>query len=218
MKIFLQSRSPEDLRFAAKAGLLDGIALSLLDLEDDALSLHAQLTDLANRFAVPICVPVSVITSNEIYREGRDIARMSDQVIIQVPFIEDAIPSIRKLVADGIRVCTTYIYSGVQAFLAAKIGATMVMVHVDDLDSHGQQSGQLVKEVRDVLDSGRLECDLLVASPRSSTHFTESLIAGADTVCTTRDMLSGFMQHALTDRGIDRLLSNLSKRHKPRSA
>jgi transaldolase len=217
MKIFLQSASFEDLEYVAEAGLLDGIALSLIDLADDAAELHDQITELASRFAVPICVPVGAILGDEVYREGRELARISDLVTVQVPFVEDTVHPIRKLVAEGVRVCTTYVYSGVQAFLAAKVGAVMTMMHVDDLDAHGQHSARVVAEVREVIDRANLECDLLVASPRSSTHLTECLLAGADTVCTTREMLATFMTHSLTDRGIDRMLSSLSKRHRPRS-
>jgi transaldolase len=145
------------------------------------------------------------------------LARASDQVIIQIPFVEDALAPIGKLVADGIRVCATHVYSGAQAFLAGKIGASMVMAHVDEVDAHGQNSARLVSDIRAVIDRADLECDLFVSLPRSSTHFTECLLAGADTVCTTTEKLREFMLHTLTDRGVDRFLSDLSRRHKPRS-
>ncbi len=219
MKIFLQSESAEGLRDVAREGLLDGVVLSWTNLVDETWgsTVFESVEALAGEFAVPVCIPVSSITPDDVYREGRELARISDLAIVQVPFLEDTVLPIRKLVDDGVRVCANYVYTGVQAFLAAKIGATMVMAHVDDLDAHGSQSALHVAEIRSVIDSGQLECDLIVASPRSSTHFTECLLAGADTVCTSADMLKSFMVHALTDRGVDRLLSNLSKRHRPRS-
>jgi transaldolase len=219
MKIFIQTGSSDDIRRVAEAGLLDGIVVSLTDLadQDPDVDVSTYIADLARAFAVPVCVPVAAVIGGDIYREGRELARISDQVIVQIPFVEDALVPIGKLVSDGVRVCATHVYSGAQAFLAGKIGALMVMAHVDEVDAHGQNSAQLVSNIRAVIDRAGLECDLFVSLPRSSTHFTECLLAGADTVCTTAEKLRELMIHTLTDRGVDRFLSDLSRRHKPRS-
>lgn len=217
MKIFVESASIDEIRHTSESGLADGVSLELKNLPN-AEAVRERLADIAREFAVPVCVPVTAFSENEIYREARELARVADHVIVQVPFMEDAIGAIRKLVADGIKVSASYVYSGVQAFFAAKIGATMVVVQVADLDAHGQRSAQVVGEIRDVLNQADLECDLMVSSPRSSNHFTEALLAGADTICLSPEMMSELMLNSLTDRGVDRFLSNMSRRHKPRGA
>lgn len=220
MKIFVQSPSLEEIRQAADAGLADGVALTADDLVtlDGPAVLRERILEIAETFALPVCVPVSALSGPDIYRDARELTRGTDRVIVQIPFVEDAVTPIRKLVADGVRVCATYIYSGAQAFLAAKIGATMVMVQVHDLDAHGRSSGQVVGEIRRVLDqSNDVECDLVVSAPSSATHLTECLLAGADIACASPEALRALMVHSLTDRGVDRFLSDLSRRHKPRS-
>lgn len=219
MKIFLQSASLQQIRKIAESGFADGIVLSPIDLaaEDPGIDIKDRLAEMAEEFGVPICVPVSAVLGGDVYRDGRELARASDHTIIQIPFLEDTISAIRKLVADGVSVCATYVYSGAQAFFAAKVGATMVSVDVQDIDAHARHSAEVVAQIRAVLDQSGLECDLAVGTAQNSVNFTDYLLAGADTAVVTPELLNSLMLHSLTDRAVDRYLSALSKRHKPRS-
>jgi len=220
MKIFLHTASLDAIQRAADAGLLDGVSLSPLDLaqDDPAADIRERIAAIVYAFAVPVAVPVEAVAEADMYREGRELARVSDQVIVQVPFVEDAVPVIRRLVADGAHVGVTQVYSGAQAFLAAKAGAAQVMVDVADLEAHGLTGAQGVHGIRAVLDTSGLECDLGVTSVVNALQFTDYLLARADIVCIAPSGLGGLMVHSLTDRGVDRYLSALSRRHKPRSA
>ena len=234
MRVFLQSASMQQIREYADAGLADGVVLSPIDLadEDPSLEITDRLAEISRELALPVCVPVAAVLGGDIYREGRDLARASDSAIVQIPLLEDAVNPIRRLVADGIRVCAwtarrslacavrvcaTHVYSGAQAFLAAKLGAMMVAVSAIDLDAHGRHGAAAVEEIRSVIDRAALECDLAVTSAPTSVAFTDYLLAGADTAFVTPAMLGSLMVHSLTDRGVDRYLSALSKRHKPRT-
>ena len=172
---------------------------------------------IAVDFGVPVCVPVGAISGAEIYRESRDIARVSEHAIVQIPFVEDAVSPIRKLVADGVKICATHVYSGAQAFIAAKLGASMVATDVREIDAQGRPSVEMVAQIRAVIDKCGLECDVAVTPPQNSTAFTNYLLAGADIAYVTPELFASLMVHSLTDRGVDRYLGALAKRHKPRS-
>ncbi|MES2357374.1 MAG: transaldolase family protein [Gemmatimonadota bacterium] len=219
MKIFVQSASVAEIREFASAGLLDGVVLSPVDLatEDPSATLLDRLAEITVDFGVPVCVPVSAISGADIYREARDIARVSEHAIVQIPFVEDAVSPIRKLVEDGVRICATQVYSGAQAFIAAKLGASMVATDVREIDAQGRPSAEMVAQIRAVIDKCRLECDVAVTAPQSSIAFTSYLLAGADVAYVTPELFGSLLVHSLTDRGVDRYLSALSRRHKPRS-
>lgn len=219
MKIFVQSASLQQIKQIAESGFADGIVLSPIDLatEDPSIDIKDRLAEMAEEFGVPICVPVSAVLGGDVYRDGRELARASDHTIIQIPFLEDTISAIRKLVADGVSVCATHVYSGAQAFFAAKVGATMVSVDVQDIDAHARHSAEVVEQIRAVLDQSGLECDLAVGTAQNSVNFTDYLLAGADTAVVTPELLNTLLLHSLTDRAVDRYLSALSKRHKSRS-
>lgn len=219
MKIFVQSAVVAQIKEWSEANLLDGVVLSPVDLaaDDPSATVIDRLAEIAVDFGVPVCVPVAAISGADIYREARDIARASEHAIVQIPFVEDAVSPIRKLVADGVKVCATYIYSGAQAFIAAKLGASMVAVDVRDIDAQGRPSGETVAQIRAVIDKCGLECDVAVTPAQNSTCFTSYVLAGADIAYVTPELFASLMVHSLTDRGVDRYLSALSKRQKPRS-
>ena len=219
MKIFVQSAVIAHIKEWADADLLDGVVLSPLDLADDdpSAAIVDRLAEIAVDFGVPVCVPVGAINGADMYREARDIAHASEHAVVQIPFVEDAVTPIRKLVADGVRICATHIFSGAQAFIAAKLGATMIAIDVRELEAQGRPSTELVQQVRAVIDKSGLECDVAVTPAQSSLAFTDYLLAGADTAYVTTELFSSLMVHSLTDRGVDRYLSALSKRHKARS-
>jgi transaldolase len=219
MKIFVQSVVVTQIKEWAEADLLDGVVLSPIDLaaDDPSASVIDRLAEIAVDFGVPVCVPVAAINGADIYREGRDIARASEHAVVQIPFVEDAVSPIRKLVADGVKVCATHIYSGAQAFIAAKLGASMVAIDVRDIDAQGRPSGEAVAQIRAVIDKCGLECDVAVTPAQNSMCFTSYVLAGADIAYVTPELFASLMVHSLTDRGVDRYLSALSKRQKPRS-
>lgn len=217
MKLFVQSTSVAEIREMADAGLVDGVAVSLAEvMEADSMEeLREEVAEIGKAFAVPICVSVPVSAQVDVYREARDLARGLDHCLVQVPFLEDTVSPIRRLVADGVKVCATHVYSGAQAFLATKVGASIVVIDVEDLDEQGQQSATVVAEIRTLFDRADVECDLMVSGIHHATAFTQCLLAGATSVCVTPSLLRAMMAHALTDRGIDKFLRDLNRQRTP---
>ena len=217
MNIFLESVSIDEIRDAAAAGFADGVIFSLAEhsARASAIGAHDTIAAIAQEFAIPICVEVGAISGDDMYQSARDLAKISDHVVVQLPLIEDALVPMHRLNAEGVGVCATYVFNGAQAVLASKAGASMVRISLHDLDAQGQTSTDAVTEIRSLLEASECECDVMVASPRTTTQFTECVAAGAQIVCVQPDVLRSLLLHPLTDRGIDRLLSSLSKR--PRS-
>ena len=217
MKLFVQSTSIVEIREMADAGFVDGVAVPLaMVMEANSMEeLREELTEIGRAFAVPICVSVPVSAQVDVYREGRDLARGLDHCIVQVPFLEETVAPIRRLVADGVKVCATHVYTGAQAFLAAKVGATIVVINADQLEEQGDESAHVMAEIRTMFDRSDVECDLMVSGVHSATGFTQCLLAGATSVCVTPELLRKMMTNALTDRGIDKFFRDLSRRQMP---
>jgi transaldolase len=168
---------------------------------------------VAREFAIPICVDVAAISAEEMYQEARELARISDHLVIQLPLVEDAVEPMHRLSLEGVDICANFVFNGAQAVLAAKAGASMVRIPLHDLDAQGQTSADAVTEIRSLLESSDCECDVMVASPQTTTQFTECISAGAQIVSIRPQVLNSLLLHPLTDRGVDRFLSKLSRRH-----
>lgn len=219
MNIYIESVDLEEIRNATDAGIAHGIAFSHVTLSSDAPGVDAneRLAEIARAFALPVCAAVSSISTADIYREGRELAKLSDHIVVEVPLIEDALVPMRRLNAEGVNVCAAFVYSGTQALLAAKAGASSVRVTLDDLDAHGQSGMATLTEIKSVLEAAGEECDVMAGSPSNSNHFSEAVLSGADIVCLKPAVLRSLIAHPLSDRGVDRFLSDLSKRPRGRT-
>ena len=214
MNIFVESVSIEEIRRAVASGFADGVVVSDAAYAGSNSPEGRELIEaVAHEFAIPICVDVRAISGEEMYREARDLARISDHLVIQLPLVEDAVEPMHRLSLEGVDICATFVFNGSQAILAAKAGASMVRISLQDLDAQGQTSADAVTEIRSLLAASECECDVMVASPTTSTQFTECISAGAQIVSVRPDVLQSLLLHPLTDRGVDRFLSGLSRRH-----
>jgi len=219
MNIYLESVSLDEIRNAASAGIVDGVAFSHVSFsaDDPDADMRERLEEISREFAFPICVPVGAVTSGDIYSEARELAKVSDHIVVQVPLVEDSLVPIAKLTAEGVIICATFVFSAAQALIAAKAGASVVQVNLKELETFGQAGTDALAEIKHVLEAGGEECDVMAASPLTASQFSDCVTAGADIVSVTPDTLRSLTVHPLSDRGVDRFLSDLAKRPKPRS-
>ncbi|MFL5464951.1 MAG: transaldolase family protein [Gemmatimonadaceae bacterium] len=218
MNIYLETVDLDEIRNATSAGLADGVVFSYAALSTVGGSdeIRERVEEISREFAFPVCVSVGAVTSSDIYTEARDLAKVSDHIVVQIPLVEDSLVPMSRLTAEGVMVCATYVFSPAQAIIAAKAGAAAVSVALEELERYGQAGTRTLAEIKSVLDAGGEECDVMAASPRSSVEFAESALAGADIICVTPSALRNLVVHPLSDRGIDRFLSELAKRPKTR--
>lgn len=214
MKIYLASANLDDVRWAAGRRLIDGVltthALTRAEEVDDE---RERLIEISRLLEGPVLVTVHALTAADVYRDGRDLAKLSDNVIVQVPFVEDAIEAIHRLAADGVRVAATLVFSAAQALLAARAGAAAVVVAMDDLDAAGHDAVGVISDLRAVFDASASEADVIALRPSNAAQFAACANARADGVAVATDVLRTLLVHPLSDRGLDRFLQDLSRQH-----
>src|SRR5207302_6313412 len=142
MRILLASASLDDIRWAADHGLVDGIVTSpsLLAHERSGADPRELLTEISRSVALPVHASVAAVDPSDMYRDGRELAKVADSIVVEVPLVDDAVVAIRRLAAEGVRVAATLVFNAAQALLAAKAGSSAVTIPVDELDALGQDS------------------------------------------------------------------------------
>lgn len=63
-------------------------------------------------------------TYDAMMAEGREVAKIADNVVVKIPMLKEGLRAVRGLSQDGIRTNVTLVISAAQALLAAKAGAT----------------------------------------------------------------------------------------------
>jgi transaldolase len=218
MKIFLASAMQDEISWAVGVGLADGVLSTpaLLSEAGGHTDPRGLLQDICRATPGPVVASVESVHAEDMYRDGRELARISDQMVVDVPLVEDGVEAIRRLSTDGVRVAASLVYSPAQALLAAKAGAMMVTCALQQLDAEGHYGLQVVEEIRDVFEAGGVECDVLASTATNSSEFTRAVLAGADAITVTPDSLRALLVHPLTDRGVDRFLNTLGRLPKGR--
>src|SRR5438093_12586205 len=134
-------------------------------------------------------------------REGGDIASIDEHMIVKVPLTKDGVKACKTLSGEGIRVNVTLIFSAVQAWLAAKTGASYVSPFVGRLDDIGNEGMQVVREIVDMFDNADYPTEVLVASVRNPVHVIEAGRMGADIVTVPAAVIDSLSKHPLTGMG-----------------
>ena len=220
MKIYLASASLDQIQWGVETGLIDGVVTTPSSLAAEAGDRETRelLVDICAAGVFPVHASVESISADDIYRDGKELARISDQIVVQVPLVEDAVTAMRRLSAEGVRVSATLVFNAAQALLAAKAGASHVGTSIDQLSGLGEIALDVIRMIRAVFDADTVECDILATLPHDAAQFSECAIAGADSVSVTQETLKSLLVHPLTDRGLDQFLHELSRRPRPKVA
>ncbi len=159
----------------------------------------------------PTSAEVVATDADGMIRQGRDLAKIDDHIVVKVPFTREGVKACRTLSADGHRVNVTLIFSPTQALLAAKVGATYVSPFVGRLDDIASSGMGLIQEIVDIFENYQFTTEILVASVRHPMHIVEAARMGADVCTCPAAVIEQSFKHPLTDIGLERFLKDWDK-------
>jgi transaldolase len=213
MQFFLDTANLDDIRWAARAGLIDGVTtnptlVAKVAGDRDPRDLLREICSIVDG---PISAEVVAVRADDMYTEGRSLAKLADNIVVKCPMIEDGVIATRRLSAEGIRVNVTLCFSSVQCLIAAKAGAAFVSPFLGRIDDVGQDGMDVIRETRVIFDNYEIETQILAASIRHPRHVAEAAMIGADVATMPTDVLRKLLLHPLTDRGLDQFLNDWAK-------
>ena len=211
MKLFVDTGSVKDIEALAAIGILDGVTTNPTLLAKEGGDYRQILKRICDIVKGPVSGEVVATDYAGMVREGRDIAGIDEHMIVKVPLTKDGVKACKTLSSEGIRVNVTLIFSAVQAWLAAKAGASYVSPFVGRLDDIGNTGMQIVREIVDMFDNADYSTEVLVASVRSPIHVIEAARMGADVVTVPPAVIEQCFKHPLTDVGLERFLKDWEK-------
>jgi transaldolase len=151
------------------------------------------------------------LKADEIVEEGRTLAKMGDNVVVKVPVIKEGLKAVKVLSAEGIKTNVTLNFSPLQAWLAAKCGATYISPFVGRLDGIGHMGMELVEQTREIYDNYGYDTQILTAAVRHPEHVLQAALAGSDVVTMSLAVLNQLYDHPMTDIGLDKFLKDWEK-------
>jgi transaldolase len=201
MKIFLDTAAIDEIRTAARWGVLDGVTTNPSLFARVGGSYDDVLKEICSLTPGPVSAEVVAEDVAGMIREGRHFAKLADNIFVKVPMSENGLEAIARLAAEGIRTNCTLIFSANQGLLAAKAGASLLSPFVGRLDDINEDGMTVIEELAAIVRTHELASEVLVASVRHPRHVTEAALAGAHIATVPLKVLRQMIQHPLTDSG-----------------
>ncbi len=208
MKFFIDSADIEEIKQANKRGWVDGVTTNPTLVAKTGRSNKDVITDICKEVSGPVSAEVLSLNSDEMYKEGLELAKIHDNVVVKIPMCEEGLIAVRRLKADNIPTNVTLVFSPLQALMVAKAGAVMVSPFVGRLDDISTPGMDLISQIQTIFQNYQMQTEILVASVRHPVHILESALIGADIVTVPYKVMQGITQHPLTDKGIQQFLKD----------
>jgi transaldolase len=210
MRIFLDTANIDQIRQAAKLGIVSGVTTNPTLLSKEATADYEKVTKtICSIISGPVSVEVLAEDAESMIEEARLKASWAPNVNIKIPATAEGLQAIKVLSEESIKVNMTLCFSVNQALLGALAGATYVSIFVGRLDDAGHDGMQVVEDVLAMLDNyPELDTQLIAASIRHPLHCVTAAQIGAHIATVPYNVLMQMIQHPLTDVGVKRFLAD----------
>ncbi|GAA0872388.1 fructose-6-phosphate aldolase [Gangjinia marincola] len=215
MKFFIDTANLDQIKEAQDLGVLDGVTTNPSLMAKEGITGRENIINHYKKICeiVEGDVSAEVISTDYegIIKEGEELAKLHDQIVVKVPMIKDGIKAIKYFSDQGIKTNCTLVFSVGQALLAAKAGATYVSPFIGRLDDISSDGLQLINEIRLIYDNYAFETQILAASVRHTMHVIDCAKIGANVMTGPLSSILGLLNHPLTDSGLEKFLADYQK-------
>jgi transaldolase len=215
MKIFLDTADIDEIRIAARWGILDGVTTNpTLYSKVGGASYEAILQEICKITPGPVSAEVVAEDVDGMLEEGRHFAKLAPNIVVKVPMSEEGLEAMSRFAEEGIKTNCTLVFTSNQGLLAAKAGASLISPFVGRLDDINQDGMIVIRELAEIFAIHEIESEVLAASIRNPLHMTQAALAGAHIATLPFKVLQQMVHHPLTDKGIVQFRSDWDKARK----
>jgi transaldolase len=205
MKIFLDTADYKKIAACAQTGLVDGVTINptLLKVQNEApLKIVREIVRVLPD--AEINLQVTETEPHKVYEQAREIARLTDNMLVKIPCHSMYLPVIAQLIQEDIPVNVTLVFSLSQALEMSKLGVNYISVFIGRLYDNGIDGLEVAAQVQEMLDLYSFESELLVASVRTKEQVDGAIILGADAITIPVDVFNQLIEQQLSEAGIKR--------------
>ncbi len=214
MKFFIDTANIDEIKKGLEIGMVDGVTTNPSLVAKEQRPFQDILKDICAIVDGPVSAEVVSLDADGMVREGRELAKLSDNIVVKVPMIEEGLKAVKRFAAENIRTNVTLVFSATQAMLAAKAGAAFVSPFVGRLDDISQDGMALVSDIMSINRNYGFTTEVIVASVRNPLHVLVAALIGAEISTSPYKVIAQLARHPLTDIGMEKFLADWEKRQK----
>ena len=111
MKLFIDTGNIKDIETLAALGIIDGVTTNPSLLAKEPGDYRQNLKKICDIVKGPVSGEVTATDFAGMMREGHDIAKIDEHMVVKVPLTRDGIKACKTLSGEGIRVNVTLCFS-----------------------------------------------------------------------------------------------------------
>lgn len=215
MKFFIDTANLDEIQEAYDLGVLDGVTTNPSLMAKEGISgqekVMAHYKAICNIVDDNVSAEVIATDYEGMIKEGTELAKIDDKIVVKIPMIKDGVKAIKYFTNEGIRTNCTLVFSAGQAILAAKAGASYVSPFIGRLDDISYDGLQLIEQIVEIYDNYGFLTEVLAASIRHTMHLIQCAEIGADVATCPLKVITGLLNHPLTDKGLAQFLADHAK-------
>lgn len=211
MKFFIDTANLAEIKEAKSLGVLDGVTTNPSLVAKEGKDFVVLLKEICSIVNGPISAEVVSMDFDGMMKEGRELAKIHDNIVVKLPLIKDGLKAAKAFRSEGIKTNVTLCFSANQALLAAKAGATFISPFVGRLDDISTDGMQLIEQIVTIYNNYGYETEVLVASVRHPIHVVQAALMGAHVCTMPLKVIDQLIKHPLTDIGLQKFLADWNK-------
>ncbi|MEX0876616.1 MAG: fructose-6-phosphate aldolase [Phycisphaerales bacterium] len=211
MELYIDTANLDEIKEAHDMGILDGVTTNPSLIAKEGIDYGVRLAEICKVVSGPVSAEVIATDHEKMVHEGRDRAKIAENIVVKLPTTVDGIRACKVLSEEGIRTNMTLCFQAMQAMLVAKAGAFLVSPFIGRLDDISQDGTELISQIRTIYDNYGYDTKILAASIRHPKHMLECAMIGADVATLPLKVIKQLAQHPLTDSGIERFLADYAE-------
>lgn len=204
MKIFIDTANVEEIKEAAKLGVLSGVTTNPSLIAKEGRVFEEVIKEIVEIVDGPISAEVVSPDADDMVKEAIELSKIHPNIVIKIPICEEGLKATSQLKKFGIKTNLTLIFSSTQALMAARAGASFVSPFIGRLDDIADDGSGLIAEIAEIFDIHGIETEIIAASIRGPQDVTRAALAGADIATIPYKVIKQMMCHPLTEKGIEK--------------
>lgn len=141
----------------------------------------------------------------------RIVKELGRKTYVKIPSVPEGFKAIMALREEGILTTATAVYTPMQAFLAAKAGASYAAPYINRIDNMGYNGVQIAQKIHDIFKNNGLKTEVLAASFKNSQQLLELCEYGIGASTVSPDVIDVLVKNQAITAAIDDFTADFEK-------
>lgn len=208
MKLFIDTANVDEIKEINDWGVICGVTTNPSLIAKEGRDFKEVIKEITSIVDGPISAEVISLEADKMIEEALELSKIHENVIIKVPMTSEGLKAVKILSEKKIKTNVTLVFSGNQALLAARAGATYVSPFIGRMDDIGNVGMNIIEDIITVFEIHGIDTEVISASIRTPMHVLDSAKTGAHIATIPYKIFKEMLKHPMTDIGIEKFLKD----------